>query len=414
MPFANLTLLTLAAAALSLAASGVASAAPRWVGAWASAQQEPEERNALPAGALQDTTLRQLVRTTLGGNVLRVRVSNAFGKGPLRINGVNVARVVSPSSSAIVAGTDRPLTFAGRRQIVVPAGADYISDPVAMDVPALTTLAVSMHIAEHPAVQTGHPGSRATSYYAPGDQLGVTALNRPTSVDHWYQLSGVDVTGRPGASAIAIVGDSITDGFGVKPNTNSRWPDFLAERLQALPRTRSFAVLNLGIGGNRLLEDGLGPNATARFERDVLMRSGVSHVIFLIGVNDLGGLTREKPASPAEHRALVDRMLAALAQMTARARERGIRVIGGTITPYGGSAYYHPTAANEADRQAVNAWIRTPGNVDAVIDFDAAMRDPKQPHRLRADFDSGDGLHPSIAGYRAMAAAVPLGLFQRR
>ena len=406
-------LLKVVLAAAALATSGAAAAPAKWVGAWASAQQEPEERNALPAGALNNATLRQLVRTTLGGSRIRVRVSNAFGKSPLRINGVNVARAASPSASRIVAGTDRALTFRGARQIVVPAGADYLSDPVDMDVPALTTLAVSMHVAQHPSVQTGHPGSRATSYYAPGDQLSAADLARPTTVDHWYQLSGVDVVA-PRASAVAIVGDSITDGFGVKPNTNSRWPDFLAERLQASPRTRSLAVLNLGIGGGRLLQDGLGPNAVSRFERDVLMRSGVSHVIIFIGVNDLGSLTREAPASAAEHKALVDQMLTGYAQMVARARERGIRVIGGTIMPYGGSAYYHPDAANEADRQAVNAWLRAPGNVDAVIDFDLVMRDPGQPNRLRTEYDSGDGLHPSIAGYRAMAAAVPLRLFQRR
>ena len=412
MSFHKLRWFTLAAAALSLAAGAGAADGPRWVGTWASAQQEPEERNALPAGALKDATLRQLVRTTIGGRTIRVRVSNAFGKGPLRIAGVNVARAVSPASAAIVRGTDRALTFSGQRSIVVPAGADYLSDPLALDVAPMTTLAVSMHVLEHPAVQTGHPGSRATSYYAPGDQLSAAALAKPAGVDHWYQLSGVDVVAPAGAAAIAIVGDSITDGFGVKPNTNSRWPDFLVERLQASPRTRSLAVLNLGIGGGRLLQDGLGPNAAARFERDVLMRSGVRYVVIFIGVNDLGGLTREKPASAAEHRALVEQMIGAYAQMTARARERGLKVIGATIMPYGGSAYYHPAAVNEADRQAVNAWIRTPGNVDAVIDFDAAMRDPARPERLRPDYDSGDGLHPSIAGYRAMAAAVPLALFR--
>jgi lysophospholipase L1-like esterase len=407
-------LLKLLVAAAAFGASGAAPAPPaKWVGTWASAQQEPEERNALPAGALNNATLRQLVRTTLSGSRIRVRVSNAFGRAPLRINGVNVALAASPSSSGIVGGTDRALTFRGARQIVVPAGADYLSDPVDMVVPALTTLAISMHVAQHPPLQTGHPGSRATSYYAPGDQLSAADLARPTSVDHWYQLSGVDVVA-PRASAVAIVGDSITDGFGVKPNTNSRWPDFLVERLQASPRTRSLAVLNLGVGGGRLLQDGLGQNGVARFERDVLARSGVSHVIIFIGVNDLGGLTREAPVSAADHKALVEQMLTAYAQMVARARERGIKVIGGTIMPYGGSAYYHPDAANEADREAVNGWLRTPGNVDAVIDFDLAMRDPARPNRLRVEYDSGDGLHPSIAGYRAMAAAVPLGLFQRR
>ncbi len=414
-------LIMFAAAAIWMAVAGASPATSagiqsrNWVGTWASAQQEPEPQNALPPGALADATLRQLVRTSVAGDLIRIRVSNAFGRAPLRISGVNVARAAGTSSSRIVAETDHVVTFSGgRRGIVIPAGADYVSDPIDLRVAPLTTLAVSMHIAEHPAVQTGHPGSRATSYVAKGDQLSALELIEPTRVDHWYQLSGVDVAHRPGGAAVAVLGDSITDGYGVKPNTNQRWPDFLAERLQASPRTRGIGVLNLGIGGNRLLQDGLGPNAASRIGRDVLERSGVKYLIILAGVNDLGGLTRDAPVPPAAHQALVTQMTDAFAQIVSRARERGIRVIGGTILPYGGSAYYHPDQRNEADRRAVNAWLRTPGNVDAVIDFDLVMRDPHQPHRLRAEYDSGDGLHPSIAGYQAMAAAVPLSFFERR
>lgn len=405
----RIVLVPIAAALLGAAGPGERN----WVGAWASAQQEPEPHNALPAGALDDATLRQLVRVTLPGKEIRLRVSNAFGKEPLVVRGVHVALAASPASSRIISGTDRTATWGGAREVTVPAGADYLSDPIALEVKALSTLAISMHIAKHPSVQTSHPGSRATSYVARGDQLGALELAEATAVDHWYQLSGVDVAPSAGRAAIAVLGDSITDGFGVKPNTNNRWPDFLAERLAGNARTRGLSVLNLGMGGNRLLQDGLGPNAVARFERDVLGRSGVRFLIILTGVNDLGGLTREAPASGAEHKALVGRMLTALAQITARARERGIRVIGGTILPFGGSAYYHPTAANEADRQAINAWFRSPGNVDAVLDFDRIMRDPQAPDRLRPAYDSGDGLHPSIAGYKAMAQAVPLSLFAR-
>jgi lysophospholipase L1-like esterase len=223
----------------------------------------------------------------------------------------------------------------------------------------------------------------------------------------------VDVIASPQAASIAVLGDSIADGYGVKPNSNTRWPDFLAERLQRSPATRGLGVLNLGIGGNRLLQDGLGPNGVARLERDVLGRSGVRYLIVLIGVNDLGGLARQQHAAPADHQALVAQMLTAYAQLVGRAREHGIKVIGATILPYGGSDYYKPGPASEADRQAVNAWIRKAGNVDAVVDFDAVMRNPGQPHLLRADYDSGDGLHPSEAGYRAMAAAIPLTVFRR-
>jgi peptidoglycan/xylan/chitin deacetylase (PgdA/CDA1 family) len=200
----------------------------------------------------------------------------------------------------------------------------------------------------------------------------------------------------------------------VPTDTDQRWPDRLAERLQAEATTRHLAVINQGIGGNRILRDGLGPNALARFDRDVLGQAGVSHMILLEGVNDLGTLTRDAPVSEAEHKAEVARIIAAYAQMVARARERSIRAIGATILPYGGSEYYHPDRLNEADRQAINAWIRAPGNFDAVIDFDALTRDPARPNHMRADLDSGDGLHPSMAGYRAMGDAVDLALFDDR
>jgi len=208
------------------------------------------------------------------------------------------------------------------------------------------------------------------------------------------------------------LGDSITDGHGATTNQDDRWPDAFAERLRANPATRDIGVLNHGIGGNRLLLDGLGPNVLARFDRDVLAQPGVRTLIILEGINDLGTLTRDKPATPEAHQALVKGMIGVYAQMIDRAQARGIKVIGATILPDGASAYYHPDAQNEADRQAVNAWIRAPGHFDAVADFDAVTRDPADPTRMRKDMDSGDGLHPNPAGFRAMAAAVPLAVFR--
>jgi len=383
----------------------------RWVASWASAQIQLDAQAALPTAAPDDVTLRQLVRTSIGGSRIRLRVSNVFGTSPLTISGVDIARALSPRSSRIDPSTNHQITFAGARAVSIPAGAEYVSDPLEMSVPALATLAVSMHLASLPKLQTGHPGSRATSYFVAGNQLSAPEFRGAGTVDHWYYLSGLDVVPKRPSAAIAIVGDSITDGHGLVSNTDTRWTDYLAERLHASAAMRPLAVLNLGIGSNCLAQACVGPNTAARFSRDVLMRGGVQYVIILEGVNDLGMLTRDAPAPAETHRALVKRMIGALAQMTAQARERDIRVIGATIMPYGGSGYYHPDAANEADRRAVNEWIRAPGHFDAVLDFDALMRDPAHPNRLRKEFDSGDGLHPSPAGYRFMGEAVPLRLF---
>jgi lysophospholipase L1-like esterase len=404
----------LAALALAGPQSAQAQGRPIWVGSWASAQQVPEPQNSLPPADLQDATLREHVRLSLGGRRLRVRLSNLFGTAPLTVDAATIARTADPAGATVAADSIRPLTFSGAREVTIPAGAEFLSDPVALDVPPLTSLAISLHFPQAPARQTGHPGSRATSWTARGNQVAAATLQGGKGVAHWYQLASVEVEAGPGAATIVALGDSITDGHGVATDRNTRWTDVLAERLQAAAATRTIGMLNLGIGGNRLLLDGLGPNALARFDRDVLGQPGARWLILLEGVNDLGTLTRDAPASPAERRALVQRMIATYAQMTARARSRGIRIIAGTIMPYGGSAYYHPDAGAEADRQEINRWLRTPGHVDAIIDFDGIMRDPAHPDRLRPDVDSGDGLHPSEAGYRLMGEAIPLSLFARR
>ncbi|HEX5183762.1 MAG TPA: SGNH/GDSL hydrolase family protein [Allosphingosinicella sp.] len=400
------------ALALAFLAPVAGSAAPagHWVASWASAQQVPEPQNSLAEADWTDATLREHVRLSLGGTRLRVRLSNLFGTQPLVIDAATIARTADPAGDAIEPGSMRPLTFAGATEVTIPAGADYLSDPVAVDTPPLTTLAISLHFPHAPARQTGHPGSRATTWVAPGNQSMAPSLQRAKGVEHWYQLASVEVDA-PGAASVVAFGDSITDGHGVGTDRDTRWPDVLAWRLQVSSAIRAVGVLNFGIGGNRLLLDGLGPNALARFDRDMLGPPGVRWAIVLEGVNDLGTFTRDAPQSPAAHQAHVQRMLAAFAQMEARARAHGIFLIGGTIMPFGASGYYHPDAATEADRQAINRWIRAPGHFDAVIDFDALMRDPAHPDRLSPKFDSGDGLHPSEAGYRAMGEAIPLRLF---
>lgn len=383
----------------------------RWVGAWAASQMVPEAQNTLPAEALTDATVRQVMRVTAGGPRLRVRLSNTFGTAPLTFSGVHIAKAGAVGSSEIDVGADRAVTFNGREAVTVPAGAEYVSDPVELPVAPLTRLAVSFHLPQPPAVQTGHPGSRTTTFVAKGRRLADRSLAGALEVVRWYQVSAIDVEAAAEAAAVVAFGDSITDGYGVGPDRDERWPDFLAERLKAAPATRHLSVLNHGIGGNRVLLDGLGPNALARFERDVLAQTGVRYVIVLEGVNDLGSLTRLAPARADAHARIVAEITGAYAQMVARARARGIKAIGATILPFATSGYYKPPPETEADRQAVNAWIRTPGNFDAVIDFDAVMRDPARPDRMRPEVDSGDGLHPSIAGYRVMADAVPLSLF---
>jgi lysophospholipase L1-like esterase len=385
-----------------------------WVGTWASSQQIPEPTNALPPYKLRDATLRQIVHLSVGGARLRVHLSNAFGTAPLRIDSVHIARPVSPSNDQIDVTTDKALTFGGSSDVVIPAGAEYISDPVDYPVSGLSNLAISFHLDEAPAQQTGHPGSRVTSYVVHGNLVSAVTLPNAARIDHWYQIAGVDVTTPAVAVSIVALGDSITDGHASTTNGNDRWTDVLAERLQGAAATNQIGVLNAGIGGNHLLVNGLGPNALARFNRDVLVQTGVRYVIVLEGVNDLGGLTSLGEVPTSEHVALIAYILAAYQQMIVRAHAHGIEIIGATITPYAGSDYYHPTVRDEQDRNAINAWIRAPGHFDAVIDFDKVIRDPSHPDRLLPSYDSGDHLHPSPAGYRAMANAVPLSLFHPR
>ena len=379
-----------------------------WVGSWAASQQVPETQNSLDPQLLHDATLRQIVHLSIGGSQLRVRVSNAFGTQPLHLTAVHVARPVSAAGAPIEGGSDTPVMFSGSPDVMIPAGAEYLSDAVAFPVAALSSLAISIHFDQPPTGETGHPGSRATSYVARGDMVSATSLPDAKTVEHWYQVSGVDVTSPVQAGAVVTLGDSITDGHGATTNENDRWPDVLAARMQTEKSTRTMGVLNEGIGGNRLLLDGLGPNALARFDRDVLAQTGVRTVIVLEGVNDLGTLTRDHDVSAEEHAALVRRIEEAYSQMIERAHAHGIRVIGATILPYSGSKYYHPGPESEADRQAINAWIREVGHFDAVVDFDKLTRDPAHLDHLLPTYDSGDGLHPGPVGYKAMADAIPL------
>jgi lysophospholipase L1-like esterase len=402
-----------AAVLLSAACTSAAQRGTVWIGTWSAAPQLVEPANALPANELRDATLRQMIHLSIGGAVLRLRISNRFGVAPLHLLAVHIARPVPGSLGAIDPSTDRAVTFSGSADATIPAGAEFISDPMRFSVAPLSDLTITIRTGRPPADETGHPGSRASSFVAVGNWISAARLPHPAEVEHWYFISGVEVLGPAHDAAVVVLGDSITDGHGSTTDQNNRWTDFLARRFQSNRSTRSLAVLNEGIGGNRLLVDGLGPSALARFDRDVLAQAGVRYLIVLEGINDIGMVDRERELSPQGHCALVRSLIGAYQQMIFRAHAHGIKVIGATLLPFAGSTFYHPSAAFEADREAINAWIRAAGHFDGVIDFDRVMRDPRTPDHLLSAFDSGDHLHPSPAGYAAMANAVPLALFAK-
>jgi len=362
---------------------------------------------------LADATLRQTIHVSIGGDQIRLRISNAFGGAPLPITAVTVALPEGGRAgvSAIQPGTVRRVTFSGRQSVVIPVGAQMVSDPLNFRVAPGSNLTITMYLAEGQASNniTSHPGSRTTSYLLAGNHVNAVDLPGATPTDHWYFISGLEVWARHTTSAIAILGDSLTDGRGSTTNMNNRWPDRLAERLRANRGTADIAVLNQAAGGNRVLNDGLGPNVLARMDRDILALSGPQWLIVFEGINDIG--TAE--ATEEAQQQVVEDLIAAYEQIIVRAHAQGLRVYGATLLPFGGNDMYDdPEGHREAARQAVNRWIRTSGRFDAVIDFDRAVRDPSDPSRLRPEADEGDHLHLNPTGYQMLADAVPLHLFR--
>jgi lysophospholipase L1-like esterase len=346
-----------------------------------------------------------IAHTSIGGRRVRIELSNTFGSAPLVIGAAHIA--IRDKESAIVLASDRALQFGGRPSYWIPPGATVISDAVSLDVPAASDLAVSIYIPDSAATDTMHAVGLHTTYISKeGDASAASAIADATTTQSFYFLTNVDVAAPPDAAAVVTFGDSITDGAVSTPNTDRSWPSFLARRLAASGGA-NIAVLNQGISGNRLLRDGAGINALARFDRDVLAQPGVKWLTILEGINDIG--LASLPNTPASDAVSSDDLIGALKQLIERAHTHGIKVIGCTLTPYEGAAYY--SESGEVIREAVNQWIRSAGAFDAVVDFDAVARDPEHPKQFRPGFNNGDHLHPNDAGYEAMANAIELSVF---
>jgi lysophospholipase L1-like esterase len=385
--------------------------ATAWTASWTASPQPAWDAGfALPMNApphLQDQTIRQLARLSLGGSRLRIVLSNHYGREPLVIGAAHAAR--SAGGAAIVPGSDRAVTFGGRRSAQVAPGAALVSDPIELEVPDQGQIAVSIYLPQATRTGSFHWDARHTAYLGAGNQAAAERLAPQTTTSTYLMLSGIEVDSPRARGLVVALGDSITDGNGAGMDADARWPDFLAARLAP----RGIAVLNAGISGGRLLADGMGASALARFERDVLSQLRVQTVIVLIGINDIAW--PGTAFDPAGRQPTAEALIAGYRQLIGRARSRGVRIVGATLTPFEGalagtplSDYYNP--AKDGLRQRVNAWIRNGGEFDAVLDFDAWTRDPAHPARFLPALDSGDHLHPGNAGNRHLADAIDLDL----
>ncbi len=382
-----------------------------WIGTWAASPQPTWAADfALPLNIpahFWNQTVRQIAHVSIGGSRVRVVLSNEYGTRPLTIGAAHIA--AAGGGSSIAAGSDRPLTFGGRAAFTIPPGAPAVSDPIDFSVSPLTNLAISLFLPDITPLTTFHWEGVQTAYIGAGNQTAENEIKGADKTKARVLLSEIQVNAPADARAIVTFGDSITDGNSSTPDANHRWPDFLAERLQRAGQTH-VAVLNEGISGARLLHDRMGVNALARFDRDVLAQPRADTLVLLIGINDIAwpgliGVSKDEGAPSA------DDVIAGYRQLIARAHARGMRIIGATLTPFEDALPGTPFANyydedKEKKRQAINAWIRSSGAFDGVIDFDAATRDPSNPKHILAKYDSGDHLHPQDVGYKAMADSL--------
>ena len=384
----------------------------RWVGTWAASPFgfQPFDPGP-PPGPFANHTLRQKLRISVGGQRLRIRLSNELGTAPLAIGAATVA--LAGTDAAIQPASLRTLTFGGVPSVRIPPGAPVLSDPVDLVVPDLAELAVSLYLPGESAPATLHM-SRTAYVSAGGDFTRAPDMSGAQLTTNLMYLTGVYVDTDADVAVVATFGDSITDGDGSTPHSYHRWPDQLAARAAARTDGRKLAVVNTAISGNQLLIDGAGSNALARFDRDVLATPGLTHVVVLEGINDIGtggSIFPGNDGPPQPERSAAD-LIAAYRQLIARAHVHGVKMYGATLTPFEGAFAGYYTPAREEVRSEVNEWIRNSGKFDAVIDFDAAIRDADNPRMMNAVYDSGDNLHPGDAGYTRMADAIDLALFQ--
>lgn len=381
-----------------------AAAGRHWVATWATAQQVVEPHNCPPAPGLAGNSLRQIVQTSISGKVVRIKLSNEFGREPVTVNAAEMARAATAgSSSDIMPGTEVGLSFGGHRSVTIQPGELVTSDPVGFPMGERQNVAITLHLGQASSTSvTGHPGSRTDSYLAEGQ---TSDFGQAVKTAHWYLIDAIEVEAEKKACAVVVLGNSITDGRGSTTNGQNRWTDNLSRRLLANAKTRRVAVLNMGLGGNCVLFGGLGPTGRSRYRRDLFGQEGVKFIILFEGVNDLGG--RGDALDKA------DRIVEVYKQIIAEAHERGIYVYGAPVMQFKGNGYYSDN--HEAGRQRLNQWIRTSGLLDGVIDFDAVMGDPDDPARLNADYlFEHDYLHPNAEGYVRMADCIDLKLFQRK
>lgn len=377
-------------------------AASHWVGTWGTAPQLVEVKNMPPAPGLSGNSLRQIVRVSVGGSKIRLKFTNEFSQEPLTMESVQIA--VSTGGNRIDGATCKFLKFQGKKAVTLSPGSVLLSDPISFKLKARMDVAVTIRFGATSKTLTGHPGSRTTSYLLAGNASRTQDFTGSIETDHWYVLNGIEVMAPATTAAVAILGNSITDGRGSDTNKQNRWPDILSQRLLA---TKQVGVLNLGIGGNCVLRGGLGPTALNRFERDILGQQGLKWVLVFIGVNDIGGTPNTQEAADRT----AEKLIEAYQSFIDRAHAKGLKVYGATIMPFKGNSYY--SEFREQCRNKVNEWIRTSGHYDACIDFDQCMRDPADPASLPADMDfQNDFLHPNAQGYVKMGEFVDLKLFE--